>query len=233
MRKTFSGVAALALIMAVSGGAAAQGQTAAAPDARPHHARMAEPVSKADFVQRRVERLRAADANNDGQVTAEEMRAYAQTRRAERQAARFDRLDTNKDGVLSREEFAAGHARGERGEGMGGARRWGGHGGGHGGGAKGMARGEDRGSAGGERGSRATRAGGESRFPIVIADVERRAEEAFARMDANGDGVLTQDERRAAMQANRAEMRQKREQRAQHSRQGRAPEASPSAPASE
>lgn len=224
MKKTFSGVAALALVMAVSGGASAQGQTAATPDARPHHARMAEPVSKADFVQRRVERLRAADANNDGQVTAEEMRAYAEARRAERQAARFERLDTNRDGVLNREEFAAGRARGA---GMGGrhadgAGHWGGHG---------------RGSAAGERGPRAARPDGEGRFPIVIADVERRAEEAFTRMDANGDGVLSQDERRAAMQARRSEMRQKHEERPQRQRsqqrQGRAPAASPSAPASE
>ncbi|MNI05128.1 hypothetical protein D3C73_580730 [compost metagenome] len=66
----------------------------------------------------------------------------------------------------------------------------------------------------------------ESRFPIVIAESERKATEAFARMDANRDGVLTVEERRAAMQAGRAEMRQKREQR-------RSNPASPSAPASE
>lgn len=229
MKTTFSGAAALALVMAVSGGASAQGQTAATPDARPHHARMAEPVSQADFVQRRVERLRAADANNDGQVTAEEMRAYAQARRAERQAARFDGLDANKDGVLSRDEFVTPQARGERmgGRHAGGARYWGGQG-----------RTGARGMTQGEQGPRAARQGAESRFPIVIADVERRANEAFARMDANGDGVLTQDERRAAMQARRTEMRQKQEQgsresRPQQQRQGRAPAASPSTPASE
>ncbi len=204
MKKSFSGMAVLASALAVSGAAMAQAPVQA-PDARPHHAQMVEPVSKADFVQRRVERLRAADANSDGQVTAEEMRTYAQARRAERRAARFDRLDANNDGVLDREEFNTPRARGE---GMG-AR--------HGGGRnhrdasmRGMAR------------------GGESRFPIVIADVERRANEAFARMDANSDGVLTQDERRAAMRANRGDMRQRHEQR-----RARTPAASPSAPASE
>uniref|UniRef100_A0A0N4Z1E3 EF-hand domain-containing protein n=1 Tax=Parastrongyloides trichosuri TaxID=131310 RepID=A0A0N4Z1E3_PARTI len=217
MKTTFSGVAALALALAVGGGAMAQasGQVPArpqAPDARPHHAQMAEPVSQADFVQRRVQRLRAADANSDGQVTAEEMRAYAQARRAERQGARFDRLDANKDGVLDRDEFNTPRARGERGEGMGGR-----HGGGR----------NDRGGHGGANRHGMAR-GGESRFPIVIADVERRANEAFARMDANRDGVLTQDERRAAMRANRADMRQRHEQR-----RARTPAASPSAPASE
>uniref|UniRef100_UPI00403DAEB4 hypothetical protein n=1 Tax=Brevundimonas sp. LF-1 TaxID=3126100 RepID=UPI00403DAEB4 len=66
-----------------------------------------QPISQADFVQRRVERLRAADANGDGQVTAEEMRAHAQARRAERRAAQFDRLDADKDGSISRAEFVA------------------------------------------------------------------------------------------------------------------------------
>ncbi len=217
MKTTFSGVAALALALAVGGGAMAQtsGQVPArpqAPDARPHHAQMAEPVSQADFVQRRVQRLRAADANSDGQVTAEEMRAYAQARRAERQGARFDRLDANKDGVLDRDEFNTPRARDERGEGMGGR-----HAGGR----------NDRGGHGGANRHGMAR-GGESRFPIVIADVERRANEAFARMDANRDGVLTQDERRAAMRANRADMRQRHEQR-----RARTPAASLSAPASE
>jgi Ca2+-binding EF-hand superfamily protein len=43
------------------------------------------------------------DANHDGQVTADEMRAA----RAKRHNAMFDRLDTNKDGVISRDEFNA------------------------------------------------------------------------------------------------------------------------------
>ncbi|HRL05551.1 MAG TPA: hypothetical protein PL098_02415 [Brevundimonas diminuta] len=209
MKKSFSGMAVLASALAVSGAAMAQAPAwTQTPDARPHHAQMAEPVSKADFVQRRVERLRAADANSDGQVTAEEMRTYAQARRAERRAARFDRLDANKDGVLDREEFNTPRARGERGEGMGGR---------HGGGRNHR-----------DANMRGTARGGESRFPIVIADVERRANEAFARMDANSDGVLTQDERRAAMRANRGDMRQRHEQR-----RARTPAASPSAPASE
>ena len=192
MKTTFSGVAALALALAVGGTAMAQ--TPAAPS----RARMAEPVSQADFVQRRVERLRAADANGDGQVTAEEMRARAQARRAEARTVRFDRLDVNKDGALSRAEFEAPLAGGDR--------------------AGRMARGH-RGM--GERGM-APRA--ETRFPVVIADAERKAAEAFARMDANQDGVVSIEERRAARpQVKRIERRIER----------RAAPASPSAPASE
>jgi Ca2+-binding EF-hand superfamily protein len=60
----------------------------------------------------------------------------------------------------------------------------------------------------------------------VIAEAERKATEAFTRLDADRDGTLTVEERRAGMQARRAEMRQKRIER-------RAPAASHSTPASE
>jgi Ca2+-binding EF-hand superfamily protein len=213
MNKTLGGVAVIAVLTVFSGVAVAQ---TAAPQ-RPARAAMAQPVTQADFVQRRVERLRAADANHDGTVTAEEMRAAGQAKRAERRAAAFDRLDANKDGSISRAEFEAPRADGQR-------------------------------AARGERGQRGPRAGhvgpghrggmhggtqrmgrsGEGRAPIIIAEAERKATEAFTRLDANRDGTLTVEERRAGMQARRAEMREKRQERRQA-----APAASPSTPASE
>ena len=69
---------------------------------------------------------------------------------------------------------------------------------------------------------------GEGRGPIVIAEAERKAAETFTRLDANRDGTLTGEERRAGMQARRAEMREKWQERRQA-----APAASPSTPASE
>lgn len=199
MNKTLGGVAAIAVLTVFSGVAVAQ---TAAPQ-RPARAALAQPVTQADFVQRRVERLRAADANHDGTVTAEEMRAAGQAKRAERRAAMFNRLDANKDGSISRAEFDAPRAEGQR-----------------------AGRGE-RGHRGGMlRGAERMGRGGEGRFPIVIAEAERKATEAFTRLDADRDGTLTVEERRAGMQARRAEMRQKRIER-------RAPAASPSTPASE
>lgn len=211
MNKTLGGVAAIAVLTVFSGVAVAQTAT----PQRPARAAMAQPVTQADFVQRRVERLRAADANHDGTVTAEEMRAAGQAKRAERRAALFERLDANKDGSISRAEFEAPRADGQR-----------------------AARGErgqrgpraehaGRGHRGGmHRGAERMGRGGEGRFPIVIAEAERKATEAFTRLDANRDGTVTLEERRAGMQARRAELRQKRIER-------RAPAASPSTPASE
>jgi len=200
MNKTLGGIAAIAILTVFGGVAVAQ---TAAPQ-RPARA-MAQPVSQADFVQRRVERLRAADADRDGTVTAEEMRAAGQAKRAERRTALFDRLDANKDGSISRAEFDAPRADGQR-----------------------AGRGE-RGHRGGmHRGAQRMGRNGEGRFPVVIAEAERKATEAFARLDANRDGSLTGEERRAGMQARRAEMRQKHQERRQA-----APAASPSTPASE
>jgi len=207
MNKTPGGVAAVAFLTAFGGVAVAQTAAPAAPQ-RPARAAMAQPVTQADFVQRRVERLRVADANRDGTVTADEMRAAGQAKRAEQRSAMFDRLDTNRDGSISRAEFEAPRATGQRGP---------------------RAEHAGRGHRGGmHRGAQRVGRGGEGRFPIVIADAERKATEAFTRLDANRDGTLTVEERRAGMQTRRAEMRQKRQERRQA-----APAASPSTPASE
>lgn len=217
MNKTLGGVAAIAFLTAFGGVAVAQTAAPAAPQ-RPA---MAQPVTQADFVQRRVERLRAADANRDGTVTAEEMRAAAQAKRVERRTALFERLDANKDGSISRAEFEAPRAYGQR------AGQWAGRSErGHRGP---RAEHAGRGHRGGmHRGAERMARGGEGRFPIVIAEAEQKAAQAFTRLDADRDGTLTVGERRAGMEARRAEMRQKRQERRQA-----APAASPSTPASE
>lgn len=189
MSRTFVlGGAAALMLTGLAGAAHAQTQTPS-----PRAAERAQPVAQADFVQRRVERLQALDANNDGVVTAEERRAAMQTRRAERTAQAFDRLDANRDGVLSREEFLNRPQR-----------------------------------AGAERaGLRAKRmdrrVNSRAAEPLRIEDARARAAEQFARMDADNDGVVTAQERRAAMT-------QMREQR--RDRRGARP-ASPAAPGSE
>ena len=202
MRKTIllGGLAALSLT--VAGGVAVAQQTTQQQPA-PRHARGDADgdgrVSRAEFVEARIARLTAADANRDGTVTAEERRAAMQARRAEHVAARFDRLDADKNGQISRDEFSARPERGPRGEGR--MQRGGRH---HGG----------PGMRGGQKAERG---------PVVIAEARAKAEQAFARMDANSDGYVAADERRAAMQQMRQQRQERRAQR----------QASPSTPASE
>lgn len=205
MRKTVLAGALAALTLAAAGGVA----VAQAPDRAQARALHADAdgdrrLSRAEFVDARIQRLAAADADRDGSVTREEMRAARQARMAARADARFDRLDADNDGVISRAEFES--RREHRAESRG-----------------------DRGSRGTRRGpARAGRMA--DRGPVVIAEARARAEAGFARMDADGDGYVTAAERQTA----RAAMREQRRERMSERRAARrAQQASPPAPASE
>lgn len=209
MKKTMivGGLAAIAL--AAAGGVAIAQQQA--PQERPHRGAADTDsdgrISQAEFVQGRVARLTALDANRDGSVAREEMQAGRQARRAERADGRFDRLDTNDDGAISRTEFdTAREARPERGDR---AERRG----------RGGPRGHRMGGRGGE--------GGAERGPVAIAEVQTKLGEQFARLDADSDGYVTQAER----QAGREQMREGRRERMQERRARR--QASQTTPASE
>ena len=205
MKKTIiaGGVAALALMGVVGGVAVAQQAPA------PTEARQARGdtdgdgrISQAEFVQQRVARLTTADANGDGSVSADEAVAGRAAMKAQRAASRFDRMDANSDGSISRAEFdAQAAARAERGP-----------------------------RAGkGPRGERMA-ARREARGPVVIAEAQTKATEAFARLDADSDGYMTVQERRAG----REQMRESRqERRAERMARRGAQTASRAAPASE
>jgi hypothetical protein len=59
---------------------------------------------RADMQQKMDERFKEADANNDGQLSLDEVQA-----KMPRLADRFSTLDTDKNGLLSKEELAHGH----------------------------------------------------------------------------------------------------------------------------
>ena len=213
MKKTHIAAAAVSLAALIAGGAIAQSANQSAQSPAPRHARgdadQDGRISQAEFVQARMTRLTALDANRDGTVTAEEARSAMQARRAEHAALRFDRLDTNKDGSISRAEFDA--PREGRAERRAGRPDHAGRGPGRHGGAHRMGRGAEGGPQG---------AGRMARGPVVIAEAQTKAAEAFTRLDADHDGYLTREERRAGMREHRQERREQRQ-------------ASPSAPASE
>ena len=202
MRMTLlTGLGAVAL--AASAGVA----TAQTPPA-PHHAR-GEPnrqITRAEFVDAPIARLTAMDANRDGVISVDERQAAVPARRADHADARVAQLDACGDGSIRRAELDAAHAaRPERGAHEG--RR---------GGPRHAPRGPGR--------------EGRERGPVVISEVAAKLGERFDKMDANRDGVISTDERRAAMTAHRADRQARRAER-QAARP--APQAASPAPASE
>lgn len=167
-------------LVAATGIAAAQPAPARGPVAE---------VSRDQALARADAQFQRMDANRDGRVTAEELRQLGESRRAQRSERRaerrgqmFDRLDRDRNGQISREEFSQrAEMRGERGQGRRGMR-----------GMRGM-----RGPGGGQQ---AMRGGGRmlgSDGVMTVQEFRQRAVERFDRVDANRDGRITVEERRA------------------------------------
>ena len=158
-------------------------------------------ISQAEFVSARTARLTEADANRDGAVSREEAQAARQTRGAERRGQMFARLDTDGNGSISQAEFAAPRAGGA---------------------------GPER-AGRGQRMQRQERRPGRvmARGPVQIEQARTRAAEAFAVLDADRDGYLSEIERQAAP----ARMREARQERRAERRVAR--QTSRPAPASE
>lgn len=64
-------------------------------------------ISRAELEAGASARFAAIDANRDGQATVEEIRAYRERQRAERQTRRLAQFDTDGDGRISQAEFVA------------------------------------------------------------------------------------------------------------------------------
>jgi len=72
-------------------------------------------VTKAEFTQAAQSKFFATATNNDGLLTEVERKAYREAMRENRKDQRFEKLDANGDGLLSREEMdAAGDKRKDR-----------------------------------------------------------------------------------------------------------------------
>jgi hypothetical protein len=176
--------------------------------------RRAVDVTRAEVIQRSDAAFARLDANRDGRFTREEAQALGEQRREQMRTRMFERLDADNNGQISREEFA----RARRDRGMRGPRGPGGPGGPgpmaedgpdgprHGG--PGMRRGFRHGGPGMGRGMRmrmGARLFGENGY-VTAEQFRARALARFDRADANHDGTLTRDERRA----HRGEMRHHR-----------------------
>lgn len=144
----------------------------------------------------RAQRFAEADTDGNGELSPAEMTAAREAReaeraqrRAERQARMFERADTDGSGGLSEAEMiAAREARGEAREGRRGQRGE-------------MRRGGRR---GGDRAMRMLRRADTNQDQIVSkAEFDAAVEARFARVDSDGSGTITAEEREAAREARR------------------------------
>lgn len=108
MKQSFLIAGAAVLAMAVPAVAAMHGP---GPGPGP----MAD-MTRADVQARVKERFAMIDADKDGAITMDEVKAHREAKRAERRDAHFKAMDKNGDGSISRAEFDEGHA--GRGDGM-------------------------------------------------------------------------------------------------------------------
>lgn len=148
-------------------------------------------MTRADAETRATAMFSHMDANDDGKLDASDREA--------RLTKRFDAIDTDGNGAISREEFAAGH------QGMKGHHK---------------ARfGDDKhhgmkghGKMGGHRGkAMLAKADANGDGAVTQAEFKAASLERFDTMDADNDGTVTRAERKAARQEMRAKWKAARE----------------------
>lgn len=168
---------------------------------------MAPPADRAELKAQLEQRFDATDANHDGTVTPEELKtrrlADRQKMRTEMRDRMFARLDTDKNGSISKAEFDAAHAPGQGHPGMGGPKSHG----------PGMARSEQDGRGmGGRRSMHRHMArgammhdgfGGFKGQPVTKTAFVDAGLAHFDSVDTDHDGKISPAERDAARKAMR------------------------------
>ena len=77
---------------------------------RPMHGMMMKDMTRADVPAKVKEHFAEVDANKDGAITQDEIKARHEAKRAERTDAHFKKMDADSDGSISRAEFDAAHS---------------------------------------------------------------------------------------------------------------------------
>lgn len=143
-------------------------------------------IDKTEFLSAANQKFSEMDANGNGVVTKDERDAFRTLKREERAQRKFSNTDANADGFISQQEFDA--ARAERAEKRDAKR------------AERKERRESMGEA--RRGERGSKRHERTRFQpdangdgvVDVAEHNAAAEHKFAKMDKDGDGVLSQEE---------------------------------------
>lgn len=183
----------------IAGAALTATMTAAAFAATPHNSKMRAPQTRAEVQAKVAEHFKKADGNGDGFVTKAEadasraaMKAKWAERRAERRAGHFAVLDTDKNGQLSKEEFAAPRDRADRGDRRGGPDGMRGH------------RGHGMKGHGGFGGMWFDRADADKDGRVSLAEASAGALARFDNVDTDRNGTISPEEHKAARDAMRA-----------------------------
>jgi len=71
---------------------------------------MMQDMTRADAEAKVKERFAMVDADKDGAITMDEIKAHREAKRAARRDMHFKKMDANGDGSISREEFDTAHA---------------------------------------------------------------------------------------------------------------------------
>jgi EF-hand domain pair/EF hand len=149
------------------------------------------------------EHFAIADTNKDGYIVKEEAEAAREKMMSEMRDRHFAELDANKDGSISRPEFDAGHA-------MMGGPRGAGHKDAEHEGHKMRGQGHDMGMMGGRmEASMFDHADTDKDGRVSLAEALAVPKAHFEMMDANKDGTVTPEERKAARGKMHAEWRDK------------------------
>jgi EF-hand domain pair/EF hand len=148
-------------------------------------------LTRAEFDAGQKARFSQIDINKDGSATPEELETFHEARSAEMRAemskVRFDALDTDKNGQISRNEFTAR----PKADNQPGKASFDGPRGGHGG-----KRGH---GAHGSKGDHAMRRDANNDKAVSFTEFSARGVEAFTRADTNKDGTVTLTELQARM----------------------------------
>ena len=195
MNKITLGLSAAALAIAAAAGTVAYAAEHGGHHGRAMHGMKADPfgdatITRADAQAKATAMFDKMDVNHDGKLDGAD--------RTARINEHFDKMDANRDGTLSRQEFIAAHEQAMKDHAGADADRGANH--------------EGMGHEGMRHGMRPNgpMAGmdGNGDQAITRAEFLAGAMKRFDAADANHDGKLTKEERRAAHQAHRREMRE-------------------------
>tara|TARA_R110000787_G_scaffold84077_1_gene180415 strand:+ start:637 stop:1230 length:594 start_codon:yes stop_codon:yes gene_type:complete len=162
--------------------------------------KMMKDMTRADVEAKVKDHFAMVDANKDGAITQDEIKARHEAMRAERKDAHFKKMDTNSDGSINRAEFDAAHSGMRDGKGWSRGKGDGDHKMGHRGHGMAMKMG----------GKMFEKADANKDGKVTLAEATSTALTHFDQVDADKNGTVTAAERMEYWKAKKAEWQAKK-----------------------